>query len=360
MKRIRQLGIIALALGLVWCLTPSPGYTYPVPPLPEDNLIINPWFRSTSDPTTAGLDGWTRVLQDGNGWWITQKASNPSPDVIISGKCGFDENYCGTGARWANDPDPGEQENFTFPGVDVYLYQVVNADPANRKLKYFMYWVNHRVDVAEIKIYGSDSTSGQWVEVWLPFSLSQDKNPSPENSPGRGNHPWFHTDTLETILGEGYPYYKIELHARYPEPDTRQGNVGVKITGVYFASEYTDESENLSTPVIVYNPTVSSFTSEANQPKPTDSPGETPEPGVEQETPHRVRTPSPTPQETISQLSPTPLPTVTQSGNNDLGEASGFAERSGIEAGFIIGFITAGLIVLAFLTIRMVRKKDRL
>jgi len=361
MKRIKQLGIIALTL--VWFLTPSLGYGYPVPPLPENNLIINPWFRSTSDPTTAGLDGWTNVLQDGIGWGITQKASNPSSDVIINGKCGFGEDYCGTGARWANDPDPGEQVNFTFPGVDVYLYQVVQADPANRKLKYFMHWVNHKLDVAEVRIYGSETANGQWTEIWLPFSLSQDKNPPPESAPGRGDIPWFQTDTLETVLGEGYPYYKIELHARYPEGDTRQGSVGVKITGVYFTAEFTNEPVNLSTPVIVYNPTVSSANPGDNQPKPTDSPKATAEPGVEQGTPQRVRTPGPTPSvqqpsTPISQFSPTPH-AMTQTGNHDVGETSGLTENSGMVVGFVIGLITAGVVVLAFLAIRMAEKKDR-
>ncbi|HUF36902.1 MAG TPA: hypothetical protein VMN57_00110 [Anaerolineales bacterium] len=43
-----------------------PAWAYPAPPLPDDNLIINPWFRSAENPNQAGLDGWTNELTDGD------------------------------------------------------------------------------------------------------------------------------------------------------------------------------------------------------------------------------------------------------------------------------------------------------
>jgi hypothetical protein len=40
------------------------------------------------------------------------------------------------------------------------------------------------------------------------------------------------TEFLETMIENGYDYYKIEIHARLPE----EGVVGFKITGIYFAA----------------------------------------------------------------------------------------------------------------------------
>jgi hypothetical protein len=119
----------------------------------------------------------------------------------------------------------------SLPGVDVYIYQVVNANPTHRRLQFFMYWVNHKLDIAEAKIYGSQSSSGPWTEIWNPIIISQDVNPPKGFAPGHLGVPWYETGIMESTLGAGYPFYKIELHARYPASDTQQGDVGVKITG---------------------------------------------------------------------------------------------------------------------------------
>lgn len=363
-KHIKQTGILLfLVLGAFLFQTVPSAYSYPVPPLPEDNLMTNPWFRSVSNPAEPGFDGWTPVLIDGVGWGLSQKESNPSPDLVISGRCGFKQVYCGTGARWANERNEGD--TLSYPGLDVYLYQIVNAEAANRKLNYSMYWVNHKIDVAEVKVYGSDSANGAWTEVWQPFSVSQDKNPPPGSSPGREGIPWFHTGMLETILGKGYAYYKIEIHARYPESDTQQGDVGIKITGVYFAAGFTSEPEKLSTPVIVQNPTISSPNTGEDESKPTTGPSS--EQGTPQETPQRVRTPSPTPTPTMQpslpqptrtrQASSTPLPVVSPTVQDDLKPTSDAVEQGGIGLGFVIGLITAGLILFAIVVIRTAVKK---
>ena len=230
--------------------TPEKVFGYQVEPLPQDNLITNPWFRSASDPRVAGLDGWTNVLVDGIGWDLSQKESNPSPEIVVSGVCGFKEVYCGTGARWANETI--DKELFSHPGIDAVMYQVVSANPAHRKLKFFMYWVNHKLDVFEVKIYGASTADGPWTDVWNPFYLTQAVNPPPSEAPGRGNNPWFDTDFMEAVFNEGYPYYKIELHARYPEADTNHGDVGVKVTGVYFATENTDAPADASPAEMVF------------------------------------------------------------------------------------------------------------
>jgi hypothetical protein len=244
-----------LGAAAVFLLTPSTGFGYPVPDLPADNLVDNPWFRSTSDPSMAGLDGWTLELNPEISWGISQKESNPSPEVILSGVCGFKEVYCGTGARWANEYDNGDP--VSYPGIDVYISQVVQADPNSRMLRFFMYFVNHRLDIGEATISGGQSSNGPWDEVWLPASISQDQNPGPSNAPGRNGNPWFNTPMLETTLGTGYPFYKITLHARYPESNTSQGDVGIKVTGVYFTVLETDAPEALATPWVVVNPTLS-------------------------------------------------------------------------------------------------------
>ncbi len=229
-------------------------WAYPVPPLPNNNLITNSWFRSATNPNEAGLDGWTNVLNDGVGWGISQKVSNPSPEILFAGVCDFQPVFCGTGARWAHERDEGEIE--TYPGVNVYLYQVVATNPGHRRLNFSMYWVNHRLEVGEVLIYGANNVNGPWNLVWLPITISQDVNPPPCCVPGHNGLPWFKTAILDTTLAGGYPFYKIVLHARYPDTTVLQGDVGVKITGVYFTSQATTDQTSLSTPVVVYNPTM--------------------------------------------------------------------------------------------------------
>ena len=362
MKRMIPIIIFGLGWGIFWILNPSRVYSYSVPPLPEDNLIVNPWFRSASEPTSPGLDGWVAVLQDGIGWGLSQKATNPTADVIVSGRCGLDEDYCGTAARWARLLDEGDK--VSYPDLDVYLYQVVKAEAANRKLKYFTYWVNHKIDVAEVRVYGGDTPDGEWTEVWFPFSVSQDRNPPLANAPGRGGNPWFQTDFLETTLENGYPYYKIEFHARYPQPNANQGNVGVKVTGIYFATEFTDAPAAFSTPVIIVNPEIVDGTTVSS----TDEPDRASTPSVDEGTPQRVRTPSATAPVEESPIaeptsthpgSPTPSASSSQNEESGLDIPSGVAEGTGLGTGFILGLVSAGLFILAFFVIRAVVKKGQ-
>jgi hypothetical protein len=276
---MKKYSIILFVLVITIIAVPAlNAWAYPVPPLPEDNLLVNPWFRSEGNPASAGLDGWTNVLTaDEIGWGFSQKESNPSPEIIVSGVCGFEEVFCGTGARWANETREGD--TLSYPGLDVYLYQVVATDPAHRRLNFSMYWVNHRIDVAEILVHGSETAEGPWELVWLPVTISQDENPGSCCVPGHKGIPWFQTFLLDTTLENGYPFYKVELHARYPETDTEQGDVGVKITGVYFTSRFTEDDPNPSTPVVVHDPTIESADvspSPTEKGRPTQSPALTP------------------------------------------------------------------------------------
>ena len=249
-----HLGFLVL-MGFIWLSNPTTAHAYPVPPLPDDNLIINPWFRSASNPSTAGLDGWTNVLNNGLGWGISQKESNPSPDLLIHGKCGFKEVYCGTGARWAAERWGARTGgDVLHPNVDVYLYQVVPADPSHRQLRFLTYFVLHRVEVVELTIYGGENSDGPWTQVWKPFALGPEDSPPHSARPGREGNPWYDTGLLETVMERGYPYYKIELHARYPDVVREIGEVGVKITGVYFSTGATGEPADRDQPALLTLP----------------------------------------------------------------------------------------------------------
>ena len=178
-----RIAIVAAAVMVIWVITPMAAFGYPVEPLPEDNLIVNPWFRSADEPSVAGTDGWVVVTVDGVGWGKSQKETNPSPDIVISGVCGFQEVYCGTGMRWAHSQSKGEIEK--HPNLDVYFFQIVQADPGQRKLKFSMHWVNHKIDIFEVVVYGSESADGPWVPVWEIIRITQDQNPPPGEAPGR-------------------------------------------------------------------------------------------------------------------------------------------------------------------------------
>ena len=45
-------------------------YAFQVSPLPADNLVVNPWFRSVAKPTGPGFDYWVNV---NNEWILSQK-----------------------------------------------------------------------------------------------------------------------------------------------------------------------------------------------------------------------------------------------------------------------------------------------
>lgn len=190
-----------------------------VEPLPDNNLIQNPWFRSGNQPS---LDGWTDAAGTNVIWSLSQKPSNPSPDQVI-----------GTSARLAFGS--GQGGGTGQAGVDAYLYQVVAADPNLTHLRFKIHWVTQWIDRAAVTIYGGDSADGPWTAVWTPLEINQ------ATSTGGA---WTQTDLLDTTIAQGFPFYKIELFGRYP--DGRQQ--GAKYTGVYFAVDSSAGSAAESAP----------------------------------------------------------------------------------------------------------------
>lgn len=177
-----------------------------VEPLPDNNLIQNPWFRSGNQPSLAG---WTDAAGSNVIWSLSQKPSNPSPDEVL-----------GTSARLAFGS--GQGGGTGQGGVDAYLYQVVAADPALTHLRFKTQWVTQWIDRATVTIYGGSSADGPWTAVWTPLDVNQ-------NTSSGGA--WTQTELLDITISEGFPFYKVELFGRYP--DGRQQ--GVKYTGVFFA-----------------------------------------------------------------------------------------------------------------------------
>lgn len=177
-----------------------------VDPLPEGNLVENPWFREGNQPSLAG---WTDAAGSNVIWSLSQKPSNPSPDQVI-----------GTSARLAFGS--GQGGGTGQGGVDSYLYQVVAADASLTHLNFKIHWVTQWIDRAAVTIYGSSSADGPWTAVWTPLDINQ------STSTGGA---WTQTELMDLTIAEGFPFYKIELFGRYP--DGRQQ--GAKYTGVYFA-----------------------------------------------------------------------------------------------------------------------------
>ena len=245
--------------------------------LPEGNLLLNPWFRSDVVTNAASLNNWIiDTAKNTNGevlWSISQKRSNPSADVIVSGKCGANELYCGTAARFASGYGQGGY-GFGINGYDAYLYQIVQADPANTTLQFQTEWVTGWIDQATITIYSSNSADGPWSPVWVPLSVS--------DSTGTGsNHAWTSTGFMETNIPDGASFYKVEIQAQYPANKDQ----GAKFTGVYFN---VVDLNSLPTPTPSPSPTPTPSPS----PTPTPSPSPTPTPSP---SPTPMPSPSPTP-----------------------------------------------------------------
>ena len=205
-------------------------YAFQVSPLPEGNLITNPWFRAFSDPNDSALDGWTDAAGQNAYWSSSQKESNPSPDIVYSSICGNEPVYCGTSARMSFRN--GQSGGIAQPNVDAYLYQIVAADASKTRLKFFMHWVSHIVDEADVVIYGATSPQGPWTAVWAPFYHSQSELEMPPEG-GTIEDIWNQTGMLETVVTQGYPYYKVQFHVRLPDDIS----TGFKMTGVYFTVE---------------------------------------------------------------------------------------------------------------------------
>ncbi|WP_420642510.1 hypothetical protein [Candidatus Leptofilum sp.] len=225
-----------------------------VDPLPENNLIENPWFREGNKPS---LTEWTDAAGSNVIWSLSQKQSNPSPDEII-----------GTSARLAFGS--GQGGGTGQGGVDSYLYQVVAADSSLTHLQFKIHWVTQWIDRAAVTIYGGNSADGPWTAVWVPLEIDQ------STSTGGA---WTQTELLDTTIAEGFPFYKVELFGRYPEG----GRQGVKYTGVYFsvdgnAGEVADAppspTEESSQPEPTAQPPAETAVPPTNTPMPTAVPEE--------------------------------------------------------------------------------------
>ncbi len=197
--------VLGLTLLLLWG-TGTAVFAQTIEPLPDDNLVQNPWFRSGNQPSLAG---WTDQAGSNVIWSLSQKDSNPSPDQVQ-----------GTSARLAFGS--GQGGGTGQGGVDAYLYQVIPADAALNHLKFKIHWVTGWIDRAAVTIYGGDSADGPWTAVWTPLDINQDTS---------SGAIWTQTEFLDTTIPAGFPFYKIELYGRYPEGRQQ----GVKYTGVYFA-----------------------------------------------------------------------------------------------------------------------------
>lgn len=208
MNRLSKSRLFVLLLGLLvlWGWGTAVFAQTIVEPLPDNNLIQNPWFRDGNRPSLAG---WTDAAGSNAIWSLSQKPSNPSPDQVI-----------GTSARLAFGS--GQGGGVGQGGIDAYLYQVVPADPGLTHLQFKIHWVTQWIDRASVTIYGSSSADGPWTAVWVPLDVTQ------STSTGGA---WTQTELLDTTIAEGFAFYKIELFGRYP--DGRQQ--GAKYTGVYFA-----------------------------------------------------------------------------------------------------------------------------
>jgi hypothetical protein len=348
---------LLIVLVLVW-LSPVRVYAFPVDELPDDNLIENPWFRSAGND--SGLDGWIDVGGNNKYWSSSQKASNPTGDQISAGPCGSQELYCGTAARL--DPTMGKSGGMGIPGVDSYLYQVIEADRTDRKLIFFAHWVSHEIEVAEVSIYGGDSADGPFELVWVPFYHTQDSTIRPARGAGQEDL-WENTGFVVTVLEDGNSFYKVEIHARLPEGNS----TGFKITGIYLGSAQTDEppSESIFETPAVSDPPETNVVDETGEPvgpNVVDETGEPTEPIVVEETvvsdaratQAAVRTqmaqesPIPTPAATvIPQASPTPIASVLQNTPSPVIPVnSGNTSR---DSNFSRGFLMGGLLVLLLL-----------
>lgn len=209
-KKYRYLSWIGLLL--ITLFVQSTVYAVLVDPLPDGNLVTNPWFRNGNRPD---LLGWIEESPGGKYWSTSQKDSNPSPDSVV-----------GTSARLANGAGQGGYGT-GVGGVDAILSQVVVANPGHRQLTFKAHWVTGWISSAFITIYGSESPDGPWQTVWIPLQVNT------ENS---SHMAWTQTELLTTVIVKGFGYYKVELFGNYPE-NTAQG---FKVTGVYFTTNQTD------------------------------------------------------------------------------------------------------------------------
>jgi hypothetical protein len=208
-RNMRVIAVISLVLISILSFT-SLTFAGTVVDLPADNLMQNAWFRSASNPNKPGLDQWTDPAGLNQLWSTSQKDSNPSPDSVT-----------GTSARFAFGSGQGGGSG--VGGVDAYLYQIVKANADAKDLSFQMHWVTGWIEVFSVTIFGGDTAGGPWFEVWHPLHVTSENG---------SNHAWTQTPALSTTIAKGYPFYRVEVHARYPA----ESNQGAKFTGVYFST----------------------------------------------------------------------------------------------------------------------------
>lgn len=227
--------LVAVVAAVVVTSAAPAAATNVVAPLPSDNLIGNPWLtKEVNGQLKLDTSGW---VFEGSPTWGT---GNAKPDC--PGPAPWGTAYT---LRWARNS--GQTPEF-HPNVEVRVHTVVASPGAKRSLKFFMHWVMHRMTLS-VHVYGGPSANGPWTHVWVPFQHTQtvDWRPPPSaprseawryftSLPGKFDD-WYAPVPQTTTLAQGYPYYKIELRASYPTPDsTASGGVGGKVTGLYFAA----------------------------------------------------------------------------------------------------------------------------
>jgi hypothetical protein len=330
MKYQRILQFISVLIILAF---PQAVFAYQVEALPEDNLLENPWFRDPGRPNHSSLAGWIDAAGPNAHWSSSQKEANPTPDQIVSGDCGSQELYCGTAARL--DPGRGQSGGVAIPGVDAYLYQVVPADQSHRKLKFFAHYVSHLVEVAEVSIYGGDIADGPWELAWVPLHYRQDvliKPPRGESTEAL----WEQTGYIETVLREGYDYYKVEIHARLPEGN----DTGFKITGIYFSTSLTDEPPSVQ---LLTTPTTADEPGPGETQLPEESDGRATREARRTQMAEESNEPTAT-----ASIHPSPTPAPTQTTTPVPTSTAQLVEPEGsrMPPGFAIWLLTGGLVIL--------------
>ncbi len=174
-----------------------------VGPLPEDNLVLNPWFRDPNNPEVQSSVHW----EDDANWTFSTKENQPTPDLFKGH------------TRKASTSSFG---GLLVPFEYAVTSTIVEANPNDTTLHYSMWWIQANPNVFDVNVYGSDSIDGEWTFVWKAFQHQDYDIP---------NMSW--TNAIETTqVAQSYPFYKLEFVVNF----SSLGD-SVKFNGVYFATE---------------------------------------------------------------------------------------------------------------------------
>jgi hypothetical protein len=232
---IRRLTTVIAAALVTVGMAATPASAHVVAQLPSGNLIANPWLtKVVNGQLKLDTTGW---VFEGSPTWGTGNAKGDCPGPAPHGTSFT--------LRWARQS--GQTPEF-HPNVEVRVHTVVAANNSHRTIKFFMHWVMHRMTHTAV-VYGGPSPSGPWTQLWTAFNHTEtvDFRPSPgeprseawqhfTSLPGKFDD-WFAPVPRTTVLPQGHPYYRVQLRASYPTPDsTASGAVGGKVTGLYFAT----------------------------------------------------------------------------------------------------------------------------